>query len=240
MTEIRRAVSEDVAGIAMIVQDVWQQEIDLEVCRGQLEDSSGAIWVAAEAGAIVGFVSAFLTVDQAGLRRWEVDLLAVRQTSRGYGLGQKLVAATWGDAQRHQARLARAAVRVANFASQGTFKPSGYVTDGRVHKLLIWSPEACTDQISWPQQVTCLPVDTLTYCGLWLEGLTSPGVSHDSQRRALKAARALSAQQGRLNIGALIPGEEEFRLSDDLRTIAADHGEYHWWQKLLAPRKPGF
>ncbi len=46
--EIRRATPEDIAGIATVVQEVWEQTIEVEVCRSQIEDDACAIWVAVE------------------------------------------------------------------------------------------------------------------------------------------------------------------------------------------------
>jgi ribosomal protein S18 acetylase RimI-like enzyme len=232
---VRRATLEDVEGIATVIQDVWEQPIDVEVCHSQIKNETCAVWVATEgdgtSGEVAGFVSAFLTIGQDGARRWEVDLLAVRRASRGQRLGQKLVEATWADARKHQVKMARAAVRVDNLASQRSFERAGYTTDLRVHKLLLWLPQPAEGQIVYPHQVTLLPVNTLTYRGLWIEGLTVAGVSEDEQRRAVTTARTLIAQQGRLNTGALIPAEDEGRLADDVRAMATGQGEYHWWQK---------
>jgi ribosomal protein S18 acetylase RimI-like enzyme len=233
MIKIRRATPEDVEGVAAIVQDVWQQEVDFDVGHSQIKDRTCAIWVAIEEDKVAGFVSAFLTVGQNEVRRWEVDLLAVRQASRGQRLGQKLVEATWVDARKHQVKMARAAVRVDNMASQRTFERMGYTTDRRVYKLFLWSPQLAEDQIVYPPQVMLLPVNTLTYRGLWIEGLAVAGVSEDEQRQAVTTARALIAQQGRLNTGALILVENENHLADDVRAMATVPGEYHWWQKTL-------
>jgi ribosomal protein S18 acetylase RimI-like enzyme len=235
--EIRRAALEDVQGIATVIQDVWEQVIDVEVCHSQIKDKTCVIWVAIEEDKVAGFVSAFLTVGQNEVRRWEVDLLAVRQASRGQRLGQKLVEATWVDARKHQVKMARAAVRVDNIASQRTFERAGYTTDWRVHKLFLWSPQLAEDQIVYPPPVMLLPVNTLTYRGLWIEGLAVAGVSEDEQRQAVTTARALIAQQGRMNTGALILVENEDRLADDVRAMATVPGEYHWWQKTLILRE---
>jgi ribosomal protein S18 acetylase RimI-like enzyme len=236
--EIRRATPEDVAGIARVVQEVWEQAIEVDVCHSQIEDDTCAIWVAVEnneaSGEVAGFVSAFLTVGKNGVRRWEVDLLAVRSASRGHQLGQKLVEATWADARAHLVNMARAAIRVDNIASQRTFERAGYTTDGQVNKLFLWSPESVDGKVVSPLNVTLLPVDTVTYRGLWIEGLTAEGVSEDEQRQTVAAARALIAQQDRANTGAMIPVVDEVRLINDLRAMAVMHGEYHLWQKSLA------
>ena len=90
VVKIRRATPQDVKGIATVVQDVWEQAIDLEVCHSQIKDDTCAVWVATEgegtSGEVAGFVSAFLTIGQDEVRRWEVDLLAVRRASRGQRL----------------------------------------------------------------------------------------------------------------------------------------------------------
>jgi ribosomal protein S18 acetylase RimI-like enzyme len=235
MIKIRRVTPGDLEGIAAVVQEVWQQPLDFEMCHSQIQNNACALWVgvAIEDNEVAGFVSAFLTVGQDEVRRWEVDLLAVRQASRGQRLGQKLVEATWVDARKRQVKIARAAVRVDNVASQRTFERAGYTTDRRVHKLFLWSPQFAEGQIAYPHQVTLLPVNTLTYRGLWIEGLAVAGVPEDEQRRAVTAARALIAQQGRLNTGALVPVENENRLADNVRATATVQGEYHWWQKTL-------
>jgi N-acetylglutamate synthase-like GNAT family acetyltransferase len=230
---IRRATPADVKGIAAVVQEVWKQSIDYEVCHSQIKDDACAIWVAIEGNEVAGFVSAFLTVRQDEACRWEVDLLAVRPISQGHRLGQKLVEATWADAWKHRVKVARAAVRVDNIASQRTFARAGYTTDRQVYKLFLWSPEPADGQLVCPQSVTLLPINTITYRGLWIEGLTSDGVSEDEQRRAIMAARALIAREGRLNTGALIPVETENLLADDMRATATVPGEYHWWRKPL-------
>jgi ribosomal protein S18 acetylase RimI-like enzyme len=235
--EIRKATAEDVEGIAVVVQEVWKQTIEVDICHSQIEDDACAIWVAAEnketAGEVAGFVSAFLTVGKNGVRRWEVDLLAVGAASRGQQLGQKLVEATWRDAQRHCVNIARAAIRADNIASQRTFERAGYTTDGQAHKLLLWSPEYADGKIVYPPNVTLLPVDTVTYRGLWIEGLTANGVSEDEQRQTVAAARTLIAQKGRANTGAMIPAKDEVILADNLRGTAIMHGEYQWWLKPL-------
>jgi hypothetical protein len=105
--------------------------------------------------------------------------------------------------------------------------------DRRVHKLFLWLPQLVEDHIAPPHQVRLLPVNTLIYRGLWIEGLTVAGVSEDEQRRAVAVARALIAQQDRLNTGTLISVENENRLANDVRAMATVHGEYHWWQKTL-------
>ena len=111
MPSIRPAQFNDVCGISMVAAEVWGQAIDTHTCLQQIRHDDCAIWVAVDDRVVTGFVSAFLTVGLRGYRRWEVDLLAVRSAWRGHQLGQKLVEATWAEAQGHQVNSARAVIQ---------------------------------------------------------------------------------------------------------------------------------
>jgi hypothetical protein len=160
-----------------------------------------------------------------------VDLLAVRRVSRGRRLGQKLVLAACQDAARHNVSVARAAIRVDNVASQRTFENAGFATDRRVHQLLLWTPRFSDSPDVCPKDVTLLPVDTVTYRGLWIEGLTSAGLGAELQRDVVRTARWVAAREERLNTGTLVPADEAHLLAADLRNQASVHGEYYWFVK---------
>ena len=229
MIVIRKAALADVPGIGAVVQGVWEQDILTDVCEAQTRCQACALYVAAEDDDIAGFVSAFLTVDKDGHRRWEVDLLAVRRASQGQRLGQRLVEAACADERVRSTPLARAAIRVDNVASQKTFENAGFKTDGEVHKLLIWTPTQDSGPIIYGGSVTLIPVDTLTYRGLWLEGLTAYNVDQDEQRGAVQMARSIIAWEGRHNTGAMIPAIGSHRLAADLEASSKMIGEYHWF-----------
>jgi len=230
MIDLRRAASTDIKGIAAVVYDVWEQDILTDVCKSQIKDDTCALWVAADKDDIAGFVSAFLTTGKDGDRRCEVDLVAVRHASQGQRLGRRLITKTCQDARMHNASVARAIVRVDNIASQRTFENAGFTTDWAIHKLLLWTPSS-DNPIDETDNVTLLPVDTLTYRGLWIEGLTSEELTTKEQRQAVRAARSIVAKDDRLNTGALIPIDEEHLLATDLRDEARVHGEYYWFIK---------
>lgn len=233
MIVLRKATPADVSGIAAVAHDVWQQDILPDVCEAQTRCRACALWVAMEGNDVAGFVSAFLTVDNEGKRRWEVDLLAVRRASQGQRLGQRLVEAACADERAHGTPIARAAIRVDNIASQRTFKNAGFTTDGEVHKLLTWTPTCDTGPIIYGGSVTLVPVDTLTYRGLWLEGLTAYNVDIDEQRSAVQMARSIIAWEGRHNTGAMIPAIGSHRLAPDLEVSAKMIGKYHWFVKRM-------
>jgi hypothetical protein len=82
-------------------------------------------------------------------------------------------------------------------------------------------------------------MDTLTYRGLLIVGLTSERLTIEEQQQAAKTARSMIARDGRLNTGALIPVDEEHLLAADLREMASVHGEYYWFVKPAWFRIPG-
>lgn len=241
MIGIRRARLTDIEGIADVVKDVWEQDILTDVCGAQTEGDLPALWVATDEAdgphpadrrhpaELVGFVSAFLTVGASGLRRWEIDLVAVRQDSQGQGLGTQLIRRICEVGASNEVSLARALIRVENIASQRVFEKVGFTTDGQLHHLLLWTPEPGAVPIPCFPGLTLLPVDTLTYRGLWIEGLEK--LTASKQRSVIEAARAIVARDGRLNTGTLIPVEKQHLLAMDLRNEAKIHGEYYWFVK---------
>jgi L-amino acid N-acyltransferase YncA len=233
MITIRKATPADAPGIGAIVHDAWEQEILPDVCEAQTRCQACALYVASEGDDVAGFVSAFLTVDKNGHRRWEVDLLAVRPASQGRRLGQQLVEAACADERARSTPTARAAIRVDNVASQRTFENAGFKTNGEIHRLLIWTPTQDNGPLVYGGSVTLVPVDTLTYRGLWLEGLTAYNVDMEEQRNAVQMARSIIAWEKRHSTGAMIPAIGSHRLATDLRDAAEMHGEYRWFVRPL-------
>jgi L-amino acid N-acyltransferase YncA len=233
MITVRKAEPADVPGIGDVIRDAWKQDILPDVCEAQTRCQACALYVAAEGDDVAGFVSAFLTVDKDGKRRWEVDLLAVRHTNQRQRLGQRLVEAACADERAQDVHLARAAVHVDNIASQKTFKSAGFATDGEMHKLLVWTPTHDAGPIVYGGSVSLVPVDTLTYRGLWLEGLTAYNVDEDEQHSAVHTARSIIAWEGRHSTGAMIPAIGSHRLAPDLEESAKMMGEYYWFVKRM-------
>ena len=231
MHGIRRAVAGDIDGIEQVLREVWGQNLERVTFGSHLQTASCAVWVSEVEGEIAGFSSAFLSVGSQQLRRWEVDLVVVRPTRQGLGIGQRLIEASWEDAQRHCANFARALVRTSNGSSQKAFTRAGYTSNGVIHKLLLWSPQATGTQLLCPPEVTLLRMDTLTYRGLWIEGLTSSGLSQAECQGVVSMARDVVAREGRLNTGILASIEDEKELPDAIRNEATPHGEYQWWRR---------
>ncbi len=76
--------------------------------------------------ALIGFVDAFLTISEAGVLRWEVDLLGVHPAQRGRGVAAALIAASVKAGFAIGADRARALVRIENVASRKAFERCGF------------------------------------------------------------------------------------------------------------------
>lgn len=224
-----RASQAHVEGIGRVVREVWDQEILPDACRRLICSLWSTIWVAESEGSVEGFASGFLTVDGSGRRRGEIDLLAVRPDRQGEGLGPRLIAGLAEEATYWKVDVLRALIRVENHPSQKAFGRAGFKTDRRVHRLLLWSPRSSLQAPEPPESVSLIPVDTITYRGLWIEGLARVG--HPAQREAVAAARAFAAQENRLNTGALVLAGAATGLAPGLAQEATLQGDYYWFRR---------
>lgn len=234
---LARAERFDVEGIEAIVREVWEREILPDVARAQIADPEAALWVAKEKDSVVGFASAFQTLDRWDRRRWEIDLVAVRPGQQGRGLGQKLIRRVSREAASRGAALARALVGLENAPSQRAFQKAGFTMERLVHRLLLWAPLSAPTPALCPRRISLVPVDTLTYRGVWIEGLDDAGQSE--RGAAVAAARSLVAQQGRESAGAVLPRDKIGLLPRTVRAEAENRGDYYWFSKHGTPRGPG-
>ena len=226
---IRRAALSDIDGIGAVVREVWDQEILQDACRRLIAGEHSTIWVAEAEEAVLGFASGFLTMDKWGQRRGEIDLLAVRPSRQGEGIGPRLIAGLEAEAASWGVDVLRALIRVKNRPSQKAFSRVGFTTDGQVHKLFLWSPKEGTAERRVQGEIAMIPVDTVTYRGLWIEGLAR--LSRAAQQVVVGAARAAIARDNRLNTGALIPADDTGKLARRLMQEATLQGDYYWFQK---------
>ena len=234
MDQVRRATAEDAEGICRVLHKIWNQRIDEEVFNAHLHSDKCGIWVATANGDVAGFVSAFQTCDLNHRGRWEIDLVAVRPPSRGRGLGQRLVCRAWKESERLKLNFSRAFIRVTNAESQRVFQKVGFVTDRRLYILHLWPPIPSNEEVQCSKRVNLIPVDTLTYRGLWIEGLTSGHLSKDDQHRVVLSAQYRISLDSRLNTGAFIPTDELSILSMEVQRESVEHGKYHCWKKVKA------
>lgn len=213
---LRNASIQDAADLARIIELSLGDIVDTTHIESVLAGSTRVSIVGESDGHVAGFAHGFLTQSAEGLQRWELDLLAVAPEMRGKGLGRALVEACTCEGWRLNARMARALIAVNNFASQRAFAVAGYDCHAQVHGLFVVHGSARNLQGAQPENPQLIPVRTLTYEGVWLEG----ALTHDLVNAALAIAPLA---------GAVIPmNDEEQRallVNRGFRLI----GEYQWW-----------
>ena len=81
-----------------------------------------------------------------------------------------------------------------------------------------------------PETVRLVPVDTLTYRGLWIEGFVKSQLSQQVQRGVIRIAQSRIFDEDRLNTGVFISDDLKSIIAPDLLTTATDFGQYHRWE----------
>ena len=228
MSDVRLARPDDAEAMHRILQETWGESLRFDVFADHISSPQHQVFVAVEAGEVVGFLSAFLVSNPTP--RWEIDLIIVRSASQGKGIGTSLIqeALTYGS--RLGVRSAKASIRIDNYASQQAFAKVGWATDGQGRSLLLWNPLAFRFIANVPETVHLIPVDTLTYRGLWIEGFIEPQLSQHAQRDVIRAAQSRIFDEDRSNTGMFIPDDLKDIIAPDLLTTATNHGQYHRWQ----------
>ena len=228
MSDIRLARPGDAEAIHLILQETWSESLLFDVFIDHISSPEHQVFVAVDSGEIAGFLSAFLVSSP--VPRWEIDLIVVRATSRGKGIGTALIeeALTYGS--NLGVSWAKASIRVDNYPSQGAFSKAGFVTDAQVRNLFLWDPLACESATNVPEIVHLIPVDTLTYRGLWIEGFIEPHLSLKEQHDVIRVAQSRIFHENRLNTGLFIPDSFKQTIAPDLLSVATDFGQYHRWE----------
>ena len=228
MPDVRLARPGDAEAIHLILQETWSESLRFDVFMDHILSPEYQVFVAVDGGKIVGFLSAFLVPS--GVPRWEIDLIVVRATSRGKGIGTALIAEALTYGSNFGARWSKASIRVDNYPSQGAFSKAGFVTDAQVRSLFLWDPLACESAINIPKTVHLIPVNTLLYRGLWIEGFIESQLPLKEQHNVIRVAQSRIFHENRLNTGMFIPDNLKHTLAPDLLTAATDFGQYHRWE----------
>ncbi len=218
---IRRAKPDDVPALAAIKAACWPAErVAVEHLARALSAADRVTLVAEDNSAIVGFVDGFLTQAADGTRRWELDLLAVHPAAQGRGLGRALITACVAAGARFLPAYSRALIRLENIASQRAFAAAAFAPAGTRCRLMI-NTAGVDGRVEPPPDAHLVPVMTLTYRGVWLEGRRTAG--------AFAAARDMRARHGWDVAGSVIPLTEEEALlaASEAGYVAA--GDYVWW-----------
>lgn len=81
-----------------------------------------------------------------------------------------------------------------------------------------------------PETVHFIPVDTLTYRGLWIDGFVESELSSKQQHNVIRAARSFLFHENRLNTGICIPNSLKQTIVPDLLSTSTNNGQYHRWE----------
>ena len=219
-SQIRRAIPADAAAISQVAGLAGVAVIDAESPRvSQILDESRTL-VATIDGAVVGFADGFITAGPGGVRRFELDLLAVAPAAQGRGVGGRLLQASLALAAEAGARRIRALVRSENGAMRRLCHCHGFTRSPGSFELFIIEPQAVAPK-SRRHDARLIAVETLAYAGLWLEGELSQAAINEAHRLASRSDLAL--------IGAVIPGDAA-PTGNLLRANGFQRiGAYHWW-----------
>ena len=228
MSDVRLAQPDDAQAIHLILQETWGDSLLFDVFADHISSPEHQVFVAVEAGEVSGFLSAFLVSN--ATPRWEIDLIIVRSASQGKGIGTSLIEKALAYGSNLGVYWAKASIRIDNYASQRAFSKIGFTTDAQVRSLLLWDPLVYKSTTNVRETVHLIPVDTLMYRGLWIEGFVESQLPLKEQSDVIRAARNCIFHEDRLNTGMFVPDSFKHALAPDLLTSATDFGQYHRWE----------
>ncbi len=225
--ETRTANKIDVAEIGRIIGSVWpDSSINSERIVGVLNDADHSTMVFVTEGIIAGFVDGFLTTSIEGVKRWELDLLAVHPDFQRRGIASALVTANAEVGKSMGAEIARGLVAVDNVGSQRAFTKCGYKTDGVTCELRV-----AVDARLFPAIIVgndrspIIAVRTINYIGLWVEG---------EQNKIGLAKGLIELSSGKYDlVGAVLPTQKVQNILDSESMGFEKVGRYQWWQRPL-------
>ncbi|MGB0387076.1 MAG: GNAT family N-acetyltransferase [Ardenticatenaceae bacterium] len=225
---IQPATPQDALGIASVQARVWPSEqADMARITDVLQDATHTTLVALANKQVVGFVDCFETRPASGIRRWEIDLIAVDPDFHRRGVGTRLMAGANAAGHARGITVARAFVATSNIASQRTFARCGYQSDWIKRDLYICNqPPTRSTKVGRPQEIAptegLIPVSTLRYRGWWIEERWT--------LERLSAAQDLLHHQESQVVGAVIPLHQPAAIQAAKQAGYFFVGQFHWWK----------
>ena len=223
---IRRATPRDAAAIAAIIMEAFGDRIEADAAHIAQVLNQHDNFIAECGDRVVGFVGNFVTRSASGRLRYELDLLAVALDARGGGIGAQLVDASIDAALSANAHVVRTLVASRNSAMQRLCRTRRFTRDPIRYVLYVagaqvWRGAAERQGTVDASEAHLIPVETLTYSGIWLEGRISQSSIDEANRRAYG--------RGMSRIGAVLPRNDEAAA----QLLAANRfdrvDDYDWW-----------
>lgn len=211
-----------VESLCALMKTVWEDiQADPGYISGIIGQPNRATCLAVDRGRVVGFADGFGTLSQDGIRRWELDLLGVHPEYRGRGIATKLVTQCTLFGKHSGATVGRCLIASGNTGSERAFAHSGYTADRESSWLFVSSH---SDFSMMPEDASSsylVPVQTLSYHGLWIEG----ELSH----AGLVSGAMACAKRGLKIVGVVIPETNRAAVSAAERLGFTLIGQYRYW-----------
>jgi len=209
MTQIiRKATLADAKPIANIIIAAFDEPASIPQIETCIQRDDFWTTVAELDDTVIGFVFGFITTSMEGEQRRELDLLAVHPDYQGQGAGKSLIQAfITADTP---VNAVRALIAVTNHRMEKALTNLGFTVDKQICALYITSDSA-TNSISPPTHSHLIPVITMTYNGIWLEGLITD--------QSIQAALSQKSHEDDI-VGAVIS------LSDDSAVQAIESANF--------------
>ncbi len=219
--EIRRARPDDVDAIATIAQLSFGTAVDETHIRHLLLLNRNFTCAATLSNRVVGFADCFLTVSGEDEIRLELDLLGVHPSARGRGAGRQLVRSSIELARRLDVASIRALVAADNVVMQRLCAALQFQRETGSCALFVRSPTPTAAAQRNPAAACLIPVETLTYSGIWIEGdFSQPSISH---------ALSVANQRKLETVGAVVSHADAAAQSLFRASGFACRGTFDWW-----------
>ena len=247
---IRAATRQDCDGIGTVLREVWGDNLLEDVYQAQIDDCAYAVRVAIDVAtdSVAAFGIGFPVLGSSS--RWQIDLLAVRPIHQRKGLGKLLLQSLVSAGRRQGHTRAEGVVRVGNTGSEKAFESHWFVPDELV-QMMAWAPSDASITAG-PESVLSskfdigntgqldirlLPMNTVTYKGMWIEGFDGCKVAADYfdvetdatiadvVHRVVKIARDRIHYEGRTSVTALLP-KQLVDMLPDVDTSRDCYGQY--------------
>lgn len=216
---IRKAQTNDALAIAKLIELTHGDACDASRIAETINSQDHLTLVSAIDSQVVGVVFGFSTIAQNGTKRAELDLLGVDHEFSGRGLGKKLIRAFTEQSQQWNVALVRALVRADNVPMHHTIGKCGYTCDETICELHVLNCDF-HETAPVPESAHLLPVSTLTYSGVWLEGTIS--------KHSIEAAKSHYHTAYDV-MGAVIPQDNIAALQVMQHHQSTRIGAYQWW-----------